>query len=250
MTRTATFVLSAAIAAISAANCGGSSSSTAPPAPTPSGTIVSIAVNSSGPTLFLGSAETFTAVATYTSGETQTLAGGIWSSDAAAVAVVDSAGRVTSVTNGDVTISVEYQGMRASKHIRVLPNYGGTWVGNYIIVSCTQTEGLADQNLCGTFTVGQAFQYHLLFTQTADVVTGSTAIGLLGSTTVSATIGADGSLTFTPQTFVGTVQIDYVWNLTFAQPNALGGTVMHTWVDATTPGQVVVQGTLQRPTKQ
>jgi hypothetical protein len=245
--RTATFVLSAAIAA---ASCGGSGGGASNAPPAPSGTIVSITVNSSGPTLFLGSAETFTAVATYTSGATQTLIGAAWSTDAPAVAFVDSAGHVTTVANGEVTISAEYQGTRGSKRLHVVPNYGGTWVGNYTIDSCTQTEGFADKDLCATFAVGQTFQYHLLLTQNADVVTGSTAIGLLGSTTVSSTIGSDGSLTLTPQTFVGTVKVDFVWNLTCPQPDAIGGTVTDTWVDAATPGQMVIQGTLQRPTRQ
>jgi len=238
------------IAAIAATACGssGDNNNAAPPAP--SGTIVSIAVNSSGPTLFLGASETFTAVATYTGGGTQTLTGGAWSTDAPAVAVVDSIGRVTTITNGEVTISVDYQGTHASKHVRVVPNYGGTWLGNYTIVSCTPTGGFVDKNLCGSFTVGQTFQYGLQFTQNADVVSGVTVIGLLGSTTTSATMNVDGSLTLTPQIFVNTVQIDLVWNLTCAQANAIGGTVTQTWTDTATPGQMVIVGALQRPTRQ
>ena len=238
-------------AAIVAIGCGGggtAGNNQMPPAP--SGTIVSIAVNSSAPTLFLGATETFSAVATYTSGATQTVTGAAWTTDAPSVAPVDSSGRVTGAANGEVTISVDYQGVHGSKHVRVLPNYGGSWIGSYTVVSCTPTEGFADQNVCASFNVGQTFQYRLLFTQTADVVSGLTGIGLLGSTTTSSTVNADGSLTFTTQVFVGTVQIDLVWNLTSVLPNVINGTVTQTWMDLTTPGQMVIEGALQSPTKQ
>lgn len=238
-------------AAIMTIGCGGGGNAgndQMPPAP--SGTIVSIAVTSSAPTLFLGATETFSAVATYTSGATQTLTGGAWTTDAPAVATVDGTGRATGVANGEVTISIDDQGVRGSKHVRVLPNYGGSWIGNYTVVSCTPTEGFADQNVCGNFNAGQTLQYRLQFTQTADVVSGLTIIGLLGSTTTSSIVNTDGSLTFMPQLFVGTVQIDLIWNLTSVLPNVINGTVTQTWVDTTTPGQMVVEGALQSPTRQ
>jgi hypothetical protein len=243
MGRVTWFVWCAAIAAI---GCGSSGGNNQPP-PAPSGTIVSIAVTSSSPMMFLGVTETFSAVATYTSGATQAVTGGTWTTNAPAVAPVDAVGKVTAAGNGEATISVDYQGVHGSTHVRVLPNYGGNWAGSYTVVSCTQTEQI---DFCGSFNVGQTFPYQLLLTQNGDVITGQTAIGLLGSTTVSATINTDGSVTLTPQTFVGTVQIDYVWSLTCSQPNAIGGTVMQTWIDAATPGQMVIQGTLQRPTRQ
>ena len=238
----------AALVAITAIGCGSNSTNAMPPAP--SGTIVSIAVNSSAPTLFLGATETFAAVATYTSGATQTLTGGAWTTDTPAVALVDSVGRVTTVTNGEATISVDYLGMHASKQVRVLPNYAGSWSGFYTIVSCTPTDGFAAKNLCDSFNIGQTRQYGLQLTQNADVVSGITIIGILGSTTASGTVNMDGSLTLTPPIFVGTVEIDLVWKLTCAQANAIGGTVTQTWTDLVTPGQMVIEGALQRPTKQ
>lgn len=241
----------ACAAAVMTLGCGGGGNAgNEPLPPAPSGAIVSIAINSSAPTVFLGATETFSAVATYTSGATQTVTGGAWTSDAPAVVGVDGRGQVIGLANGEATISIDYQGVRGSKHIRVLPNYGGSWIGNYTVVSCTNTEGFADQNVCGNFNVGQTFQYRLQFTQTADVVSGLTAIGLIGSTTTSSTVNADGSLTFTPQVFVGTVQIDLTWHLTSVVPNVINGTVTQTWTDVTTPGQMVVEGALQSPTKQ
>jgi hypothetical protein len=235
-------------AAIAAIGCGSSGGNTQMP-PAPSGTIVSIAVTSSAPTMFLGASETFSAVATYTSGATQALTAGAWTTDAPTVAQVDSAGRVTGVGNGEVTISFDYQGVHGATHIRVLPNYAGSWLGNYTILSCTPTEGFADQNVCNSFNVGQTFQYRLQLTQTADVVNGQTIVGQLGSTNATSTVNADGSLTLTPQVFVGTVKIDLVWNLTCVLPNIINGTLTQTWMDLATPGQMVIEARLQSPTR-
>ncbi len=104
-----------------AAGCGnGSSGGSATPAPNPSAAITAIEVKSSGPTLFLGTPETFTAVATLSTGATTTLSLVAWSTSAASVATVDArSGRVLGVASGEVTISVEYQGVRGSKAIRV-----------------------------------------------------------------------------------------------------------------------------------
>lgn len=233
---------------IAATGCGSDSSSL--PA-TPSGSVVSVAVNSSAPTMFLGGSETFIAVATYSGGESQTVTGGAWSTDTPSVAQVEvQSGRVVAVANGNATISVTYQGLHGSKQIRVLPNYGGNWLGNYFIASCTQTEQFADQNVCGSFNVSQAFQYTLQFTQAADVVSGLTTIGLLGSTSSSSQVGADGSLAFTTQIFVGTVSINLAWALTSTQANVINGSVTQTWTDSTTTGQMVIVGNLQPPAKQ
>ena len=57
-------------------------------------------------------------------------------------------------------------------------------------------------------------------------------------------------MTFTTQIFVGTVEIDLVWKLTCTRANVINGAVTQTWTDAMTPGQMVIEGVLQSPTKQ
>jgi hypothetical protein len=218
-----------AVAMIAAACGSGGGTTTASP-PAPSGTVVAIAVGSTGPTVFLGTPETFTAVATLSTGATENLAVGAWSSSAPSIAIVETGtGKVTSVANGEVTVSVDYQGVRGSKTVRVVPNYGGNWFGMYVVTSCTQTDGFSDTNVCSGFPVGQTFQYGLQFTQTADVVSGRTTIGLLQTTDFTASIALDGTMSFTATVFVGTLKIDVLWNLASTQPGIITGSLAQNW---------------------
>jgi hypothetical protein len=228
---------------------GGSGSSTPPPPSAPSGTVVSIAVNSSGPTMSLGASEGFTAVATLSDGSTVPLGVGTWSSDTPDVLLVDSTGTVIALKNGQATISLSYQNVRGSKTVRVVPNYAGVWSGKYTVTSCVQTEGFIDTNLCAQFPVGQEKPFAFQFSQTADVLTGQTALGQLGSTTFTANIESDGSVSFTTSTFFGTSIINSEWHLFSTQAGTIGGTVTQTWQDQNTTGEMDVVGGLSPPTK-
>ncbi len=232
------------------AACGsGGGTTTTPPAP--SGTVVAISVSSSGPTVFLGIPETFTAVATLSTGATENLAVGAWSSSAPSIAVVETnTGKVTSVANGEVTVSVDYQGVRGSKAVRVVPNYAGNWFGMYVVTSCTQTDGFADTNVCSGFPVGQTFQYGLQLSQTADVVSGHTTIGVLQTNEFTANVGLDGAMSFTATVFVGTLKIDVLWNLASTQPGIITGSLAQNWQDQSMAGEMDVAGSLRPPTRQ
>jgi hypothetical protein len=65
-----------------------------------------------------------------------------WSSDATPVATVDAAsGAVTAVSAGKASIIAEHDGLRvpAPKVLHVVPDFQGTWDGDYGITSCTDT---------------------------------------------------------------------------------------------------------------
>ncbi|HUL74583.1 MAG TPA: hypothetical protein VLT86_15850 [Vicinamibacterales bacterium] len=237
--------------AIACGSSGGTGATVLPAVP--SGTVVSIQVNSQGPTVFLGAAETFTAIATYSSGGTQTITNGTWSTDMLTVAVAEaSTGKVTGVGNGDVTVSVDFQGVRGSKTIRVLPNYTGTWLGSYTVASCTPTDGFADQTFCAQLTSAQPGPgFFFQFAQTADTLTGYTGLGQvpIGSTPFTSSIAADGSVSFTTQLFVATLEIDMTWSLTSVVPGIINGHVTETWQDSTITGQMVVEGTIIPPSR-
>jgi hypothetical protein len=234
---------------IAASGCGGSSTEPTPtPPPAPSGTVVSVAVASSGPTVFLGGTETFVAVATLSTGATENLNGGTWSTDAPAVATVGSGtGKVAGVSNGAATVSVEYQGLRGSKAIRVVPNYSGAWLGNFIVSGCTQSGGISDNNLCASFPVGASRQYGLQLSQAADVVSGTTSIGLLGMSPFTANIATDGTLTFSTGAFPGTTTIMANWSLTSLSAGVINGTVAQVWTDQVLTGEMDIAGTLNPP---
>jgi len=68
----------------------------------------------------------------------------VWSSTAAAVATVDSAGRVDGRTHGSTTLTAAHDGRSASKTVQVVNNYAGSWSGRYIVRACQDSGIFAD----------------------------------------------------------------------------------------------------------
>ena len=236
------------------AGCGGGGS-TLPAAP--SGTVVSIAVASSGATIYMGASEVFTAVATYSSGGSETIRTGAWSTDAPSIATVElGTGKVTGVGSGNVTVSVDYQGVRGSRTVRSQPNYSGVWNADstlpnmgYTVTSCDQTEGFADANVCSNFT-GKTLPFAFQFSQTVDVLSGNTILGQVGTTNFTSTVQLDGSVTVISQAFLGTtIEIDVEWDLICKQAGTIGGTMTQTWQDQATTGRMIVKADLHPPTR-
>jgi hypothetical protein len=230
--------------------CGGGNNGSTPPPIAPSGTVVSIAVSSSGSSVYLGGVETFTATATLSTGGTQSLLVGTWSTSSAAIATVDSTtGKVTGVANGTVTISLDYQGVRGSKSVRVVPFYAGNWAGSYIVSGCTQAQGFSDTNQCSNFPIGKSLQYGLQLAQAFDVVSGTTNIGLIGMSGDTETIQPDGSLNLTTNAFAGTTTIVASWTLISQSAGVLGGTLSQHWTDSVVAGSMDITATLNPPTR-
>lgn len=230
--------------------CGGGNNGSTPPPIAPSGTVVSITVSSGGSSVYLGGVETFTATATLSTGGTQSLLVGTWSTSSAAIATVDSAtGKVTGVANGTVTISLDYQGVRGSKSVRVVPFYAGNWAGSYIVSGCTQAQGFSDTNQCSNFPIGRSLQYGLQLAQAFDVVSGTTNIGLIGMSGDTETIQPDGSVNLTTNAFAGTTTIVASWTLISQSAGVLGGTLSQHWTDSVITGSMDITATLNPPTR-
>ncbi len=232
--------------AVGALACGGGGGGT-PTAPTPTPT--SITVTSSAGHMFLGASETFTAVITMSNGTTQAVSGGVWGTDAAAVAtVVAGTGAVSAVGSGEVTIYVDAQGIRGSKRVRVLPRYQGIWQGTYTVTSCTETGAFIDVELCAnTLQVGNSLPAAINFmTQNVDNVSGQTALGQVISDQFLATVGPDGRVTVTVSGSLPglTIRIGQTWQLTMPRADQLTGTLQQVWTDPTITGQLVLQATL------
>lgn len=224
---------------------------TSPAAPSPppaTVTVTAVTVLSSSTVLAAGSHDTFTATATKSDGSTQQVTSGQWSSDAIAVATVDGAGGVTAVSPGDATISVDVSGVRGSKRISVRANYQGHWSGNYVVNSCTDTQGFAVAGACShLFPPNSGVQYTLEFVlaQSGDRVTGQALFGLLPSPLVPAAVAANGSLQTTSTTNVtATRTTSHTWDLTITQPGQMNGTMRLVGTDSTVSGSVTVQTTL------
>ena len=207
---------------------------------TPTPTATSIAVHSIGPTVFLGANETFTATMTFSDGSTAAVTAGTWSTDAPTIATVDATGKVTGRASGLVTVIVDASGVRGTKAIRVLPTYAGGWNGRYGLNNCS---GLGPGTLVQTCEdlddFGSGFRpASFTFTQTGDAVTGTTVLGFLTST-MTGTVAADGSLTFTATAIVGTKHYAETWHLTSTTDGALSGSVTVVGSDTANPTTVL-----------
>jgi hypothetical protein len=87
-----------------------------------------------------GSTTTYTATATLSDGTTRAVTP-VWSCSAAAVASVDTAGRLDGRTHGSTTLTAAHDGRSASKTVQVVNNYSGNWSGRYIVRAC-QDSGI------------------------------------------------------------------------------------------------------------
>lgn len=99
-----------------------------------------------------------------------------WSVEPAGVVAVDRQGRVTPVANGTARVIATLRERSASNSVRVLPDYSGTWSGDYIITGCS---GAADPRTCGRimFSVSDGSRtrhsFNLVLSQDRDQVTGT-----------------------------------------------------------------------------
>ncbi len=223
------------ILAVGSVACGGGGSST-PTAPSP--TTTSITVNFTGTQLFLGATETFTATATLSNGTTQNVTTGTWGTDAPSVATVTPAGAVTGVASGEVTVFVDFQGVRGTKRITVRPNFQGNWVGSYSVTGCNPTGAWV--SFCDNFSNGRVLPLRLNLTQSGATVSGRTALGTLLSDNFTASISTSGVLQIVATYRDGTLTIDQVWTLHSTVPTRITGTLTQTWRDSGFSGQMVV----------
>jgi hypothetical protein len=243
-------VLCVVAAFVMVSSCGGGGNGPTGP------TITSITVTSSSGFLALGQTETFTATINFSNGTTQAVSGGTWGSDAATVATVNaSTGLVTTLRSGDVTIFVDAQGTRGSKKITVVPNYAGIWSGTYVVNNCTQTLGFATLNFCtSVFPLGASLPIAVnFFTQNGGSITGQTAIGAVFSSQFSTVAVAGGGLTFQTSGQLPAqglnFRLDQAWQVNQATVGQLTGSVVQTWTEPVTTGQMVVTTTLVPLTK-
>jgi hypothetical protein len=225
--------------ALVASACGSSSTL----APSTVGTITGITLTVNPPGV--GTSSSALATVSLSTGTTVPVLSG-FASDTPSVATITTAGVMTGVSIGDVTISIDYQGFKASKKVRVLPNYGGTFLGTYTFDACTDTGGYTGGNSCAsilpTYPLGTTFQIGLSNTQSADLtsMTGQFLLGqLLGNS--AGTVSSTGDLTYT-----GSIVSSSTWrmdfqNFTGGSPSVghIGGHFQAVWTDTASPGSSV-----------
>jgi hypothetical protein len=171
-----------------AAGCG-SGAGVGSPTPIPS-SLTSITVTGTD-LLLVGASEMFTAA-----GNTGALTRPLWGSDAPTVATVDAGtGQVTAVGTGTATIFVDANGIRGTKLIRTLPNFGGSWHGWYEETDCQASGDYALLGLCSDLSIGEM---RMTLTQNRDSISGVFALLDDGKASdVSGSVSPEGTLTFT-----------------------------------------------------
>jgi hypothetical protein len=171
MMRTKAFV---ALVLVGAAGCGGGSAS---PAPTPvPGTATSVAIASGVDLMKLKATGTFGLTASYSNGSTSSVQG-TWRADNPSVATVDNTGRVTATGTGETNIVAEFQGLRATQPLRVVPDYQGRWNGDYSVTRCSADGDFQRGNFCAEFQTADLFALTMGLTQNRDAINGPSDFG-------------------------------------------------------------------------
>ena len=120
------------------AGCGGGGSS-APPSPVPQ----SLAVNPAATSLIkIAEEQVYTASVRYTTGSESTVSA-TWQSDNQNVASVDGSGKAIGLASGEATLIAHAEGLTGTLKIRVVPDYVGTWGGEYVVRACRARDGRA-----------------------------------------------------------------------------------------------------------
>ena len=132
--------------------CGGKGggSPTAPSAPTP--TITGLSITPATDLIKIKASESFTATATFSDGSSRPVPA-TWGTDTPGVATIDSSGRATGVASGQATIFADYPGaQRATRLLRVVPDYHGRWRGDWSVTACAEEGDW--RGVCREFTIG------------------------------------------------------------------------------------------------
>jgi hypothetical protein len=204
-------------------------------------TVTAITVQSTSAQLFLGATETFTAVATLSNGTQPAVTDGVWSSDAPAIASVDGTGKVTGKASGSATISVDSQGTRGSKTIRVLPNYAGAATGTIFYGNCSSSGWTPG---CSTIDDDLGHVATAALTQVGDTVSGTITAPFITSN-FSGTINSGGGLSGTSTGVSGTKTYTATWTLTSVTAGVITGTFHMDGQDSASPlSTISINGTL------
>jgi len=172
------------------AACGGANNSPSGP----SDTILGLSLSPGVDILLIQKAVQFTATASFSGGEVRAVQGS-WGSDASSVATVTMDGVVTGVGAGLVTIFVDYEGVRATRLLRVVPDYAGRWEGGYRVEGCTDSGDWA--GICADEDPAVVWRLDLTFTQEGEMVGGSVLAFEGRPIPVDGSIRADGELSLT-----------------------------------------------------
>ena len=155
-----------------------------------SSTLASLSITPDTDLIKIKGTETFSVTATYSDGSTRTEQA-TWGTDNTGVATIDASGRASGVASGQATIFGDTQGQRATRLLRIVPDYGGRWRGDWRATGCAEDGDW--RGACEVFPSGSLWFLALELTQTRDAVAGTTDFGDLAGA-VNGSIRMDGPL--------------------------------------------------------
>jgi hypothetical protein len=174
------------------AACGGSDGGSPSAPTTPTVNSVSISGIDAVRTTFYSD---YTATATLSDGSTSPVTP-TWSVNNGN-ATITSAGRLSGVSHGSVTITATHQGRTGTKNVSIVSNYAGDWSGTYLVRKCDNSGIFATVGWCsGSIRVGAVLPFSLALNQAGNdrtQISGTIALGSLAGNT-SGNVTGDGRL--------------------------------------------------------
>jgi hypothetical protein len=199
-----------------------------PVAPSPSPRPDALTIVPSMDAVKLGETQSLSAVVVSGDGARRPVSAA-WSSDAPAVAAVSDDGRVRAVSLGSTQIHATFQSMSAVEPLRVVPDYAGSWSGEYHVVACNRTQG-DGPDVCRTYLAGGGIHLPLsvIVNQSGSTVSGT--FDLYSNTHILLETGPVGGAVDTSGALVLSVSTQSV------HPTEHSATTVSDWVATLTDG--------------
>jgi hypothetical protein len=177
--------------------CGGNNGTPAGPSPSPqpppAPTVTAVSLGDTIDWLVLTRSQQFSLTASFSDGSSRRVSAA-WSTDNSSVVLVASDGTVTGVGPGTARVQATYEGRSAAHNVRVVPEYGGDWRGDYRVARCEDTFDW--RGVCDEEDPSATWLLSATFARDLETVTGTVAVySDLPPTPVSGTIASSGRLT-------------------------------------------------------
>jgi hypothetical protein len=229
-------ILIAGLFVVTLCACGGNKS---PTAPDQGLHVTSLTLTPGTDFMTVGQTADLSLQATWSNGRQETMQG-TWGSDNTHVATV-SAGHVEALAPGQVTISAECTHGRATRVVRVVPEYRGSWMGAYTVRACTETGDFETEHGCREFEPGSQAPIGLRLDRDRDRVSGTLILGGLsgdatGQIDIPGNLALTGSVRYEEQGIAVNVAVSD-W-ATFAERDDMTGRFAETWTATAMSGNM------------
>ena len=153
--------------------------------PAPAATPITRELTIIGPeALTTDALETYSAIATRSDGQRQTVAAAWTSSDATVarftrINVVPGTADLYGERHGAATLTASFEGVVATRQVEVVNRYDGSWRGQFVVTACNDSGGWREVNWCKTHPVGSRQSLEIVMAQTGtryDEITGTLTI--------------------------------------------------------------------------